>query len=81
MEKYLHMRERVFLDIIIIGTIQNYIRALVKLVEFHAIAMLVQPYYLYPNIQKPKKNLISLYMVEYISASTLKFLIFIITGL
>ena len=35
----------------------------------------------FPGIQKSEKNLISLYMVEYITTSTLKFLVVTVTGL
>ena len=43
--------------------------------------MIPQQYYLFPGIQKSKKHLISLDVVEYIIASTLKFLVITITVL
>ena len=52
-----------------------------KLEEFHAVEILAQLYYLFPGIQKPKNQLISLYMVEYMLASTIKFLVVKRTGL
>ena len=80
-ENYLHMEARLFYDIIIIGKIQNWVRALLQLEEFDAVAMLAQLYYLFPGIQKSKNNLISLDMVEYIIASALKLLAVTITRL
>ena len=61
--------------------IQKEVRAFFKLELFHAVAMIAQQYYLFPGIQKLKKHLISQDMVEYIIASTIKFLILAITGL
>ena len=43
--------------------------------------MLAQQYYIFPGIQKSKKHLISLDMVEYIITSTIKLLVVTITGL
>ena len=43
--------------------------------------MLAQQYYLFNGIQKLKKHLISLDMLEYIITSALKLLVVTITGL
>ena len=43
--------------------------------------MLAQQYYQYPHIEKQKKHLFGLDMVDYIIARTFKFLVVTITGL
>ena len=43
--------------------------------------MLAQLYYIFVGIQKSKNNLISLDMVEFIIANTIKLLVTTITGL
>ena len=80
MAKHLHMEARKFQDIIIIGQIQNEVRELLKLEESHALAILAQLYYLFLGIQKSRKHLISLDMVEYNIKNTTIFLVVTITG-
>ena len=50
-----------------------------KLEELHAFAMIAQLYYLYLGIQKSNNQLISLDMVEFIIAKSLKFMVVTIT--
>ena len=71
------------LKIIIIVTshIQNYIRELFQLEEFHAVSTLAQQIYLFLGIQKLKMYLISLDVIEYKIESTLRFLVVTITVL
>ena len=68
LENHLHMEAIVFLDINILGQIQNYIRVLLQSEEFHSFYMLAQKYYLLPGILQLNNNLISQDMVEYIIA-------------
>ena len=75
------MEARVFYDITIIGKIQNLVWALLRLEEFHTIAILAQQYYLFPVIQIFNNHLISQDMVKYIIANNLKFLVVTRTGI
>ena len=49
--------------------------------DFHAVTMFAQLYYIFPGIQKPKKQSISIDKVEFIIANTHKFLVVTTTGL
>ena len=51
-----------------------------QLEAFHAVDMIAQLYYLFIGIQKYKNQLISLDMVQFVIANTLKLLVVTITG-
>ena len=74
------MAAREFQDIIIIVQIQTWVQSLLQLEEFYAVAIIAQLYYIFLGIQKPRKQLIILDMVEFTISNILKLLVVTITG-
>ena len=81
MENHLHMEARVSLIHYRYRSDQKLGPDIVAIRIIPCSCIIAQQYYLFPGIQKSKKHLISLDMVEYIISSTIKFLVVTITGL